>query len=53
MTGTIDAIALGDYGDAAAAMAAYLQAGEERARALGNRGPIRFDAAGALDAGIV
>ena len=30
----------------------YFAAGERRARALGNRGPLRFDATGALDASI-
>lgn len=34
--------------DHAAAMAAYIAAGEERAMALGNRGPIRLDADGKL-----
>jgi Phytanoyl-CoA dioxygenase (PhyH) len=34
--------------DYAAAMAAYVGNGEERARALGNRGPVRFDPDGAL-----
>jgi hypothetical protein len=33
-----------DYGAEEAAMQAYLQAGERRAYALGNRGPIRFTA---------
>ena len=35
-----------DYGSEAVAMQAYLEAGEERARQLGNRGPIRFGADG-------
>ncbi len=35
-----------DYGPESAAMAAYLQAGEARAHALGNRGPIRRDGDG-------
>ncbi len=35
-----------DYGEQQAAMAEYLAAGERRAYALGNRGPIRFDAQG-------
>jgi hypothetical protein len=35
--------------DHARAMANYSRAGEARARALGNRGPIRFDANGKLD----
>ncbi len=37
-----------DYGPHEAAMQAYLREGEERAMALGNRGPIRLDAGGAL-----
>jgi len=37
-----------DYGAEEAAMQAYLRAGEERAFALGNRGPIRFEADGRL-----
>ena len=37
-----------DYGPHEAAMQAYLREGGERAMALGNRGPIRFDAAGSL-----
>jgi Phytanoyl-CoA dioxygenase (PhyH) len=36
------------YGPEEAAHQAYLRAGEARARALGNRGPIRFTASGAL-----
>ncbi len=35
------------------AMADYSRAGEARARALGNRGPIRFDADGKLDRSIL
>ncbi len=35
-----------DYGPESAAMAAYLRAGEARAHALGNRGPIRRDGDG-------
>ena len=35
-----------DYGPEEAAMQAYLREGERRARALGNRGPIRFTADG-------
>lgn len=42
-----------DYGSEEAAMQAYLAAGERRAFALGNRGPIRFTAAGALDPAIL
>jgi len=37
-----------DYGMQEAAMQAYLKAGEARAHALGNRGPIRFGADGRL-----
>ncbi len=37
-----------DYGAEEAAMRAYLEAGEARARGLGNRGPIRFTPGGAL-----
>ena len=37
-----------DYGEHEAAMAAYRSAGEARAKALGNRGPIRFNAHGSL-----
>jgi Phytanoyl-CoA dioxygenase (PhyH) len=37
-----------DYGPEEAAMRAYLQDGERRAFGLGNRGPIRFTADGAL-----
>lgn len=39
--------------DHAHAMADYSRAGEARARALGNRGPIRFDADGKLDRSIL
>src|SRR5262245_39069008 len=42
-----------DYGSEEAAMQAYLRDGEKRAAALGNRGPIRFTAAGELDPGIL
>ena len=37
-----------DYGSEQAAMDAYLRAGEKRALALGNRGPIRFNPDGSL-----
>jgi len=37
-----------DYGPEEAAMRAYLQEGERRAFSLGNRGPIRFTADGAV-----
>jgi hypothetical protein len=43
----------GDYGSEEAAMQAYLRAGERRAAALGNRGPIRFTAGGELHPEIV
>ena len=42
-----------DYGSEEAAMQAYLRDGERRALALGNRGPIRFTADGALHPEIV
>jgi len=42
-----------DYGPEEAAMQAYLRDGEKRAGALGNRGPIRFTADGALHPEIV
>jgi hypothetical protein len=41
------------YGEEEAAMARYRAEGEQRAAALGNRGPIRFDADGALAADIL
>ncbi len=41
-----------DYGDHEAAMQAYREAGTARALALGNRGPLRFDADGGLAADI-
>lgn len=37
-----------DYGSETAAMQSYLKAGEERAFALGNRGPVRYGADGKL-----
>jgi hypothetical protein len=37
-----------DYGAEETAMQAYLRAGERRAHALGNRGPVRFDSDGKL-----
>lgn len=37
-----------DYGTEGAAMRAYLRDGENRALALGNRGPVRFTADGAI-----
>jgi hypothetical protein len=42
-----------DFGENEAAMQAYLKAGEARAMALGNRGPIRFTDDGALHPDIV
>ncbi len=42
-----------DYGSEEAAMAQYRADGERRAMALGNRGPIRFDANGKLDPAIL
>lgn len=42
-----------DYGPEEAAMAAYLREGEARAMALGNRGPIRYDARGRVAADII
>ncbi|MDP1963047.1 MAG: phytanoyl-CoA dioxygenase family protein [Reyranella sp.] len=42
-----------DYGPEEAAMQAYMREGEKRARALGNRGPIRFTADGGLHPGIL
>ena len=42
-----------DYGAEEAAMQAYLREGEQRAFALGNRGPIRFTASGELHPDIV
>jgi hypothetical protein len=42
-----------DYGPEEAAMQAYLRAGEARAMALGNRGPIRFDADGRIHPDII
>ena len=42
-----------DYGEHEAAMVAYREAGTARARALDNRGPIRYDADGKLHDDIV
>ena len=42
-----------DYGPDQVEMERYREAGTERALALGNRGPIRFDEAGHLDSAIV
>ena len=44
----ISKIAVPDYGAEEAAMRAYLEAGAEKARTLGNRGPIRFTADGKI-----
>ena len=41
-----------DYGSEQVAMVRYREDGTRRAMALGNRGPIRFDAQGRLDAQI-
>ncbi len=41
-----------DYGPHESAMARYREDGTRRALALGNRGPIRLDASGRLDAAI-
>jgi hypothetical protein len=46
-------VPIGDYGDAEPAMVRYREEGERRALALGNRGPIRFDADGRLDPAIL
>jgi len=45
--------AAADYGPEEAAMRVYLRKGEQRAHALGNRGPIRFTVDGALHPDIV
>src|SRR3954454_19660542 len=42
-----------DYGDDEAAMDSYRAEGEQRARQLGNRGPLRLDDAGRVDPGIL
>ena len=42
-----------DFGVEQGAMSAYQEAGEARAMALGNRGPIRFSADGTLAADIL
>ena len=41
------------YGDESAAMAAYLKAGEKKAYALGNRGPVRYDGGGRVHGDIL
>ncbi len=47
MNGTVASTSV-DYGAEEAAMRAYRRGGAERATALGNRGPIRFNADGSL-----
>jgi hypothetical protein len=42
-----------DYGEQEAAMVRYRAEGEQRARRLGNRGPLRLDARGRLEPSIV
>ncbi len=42
-----------EYGAESAAMAAYLSAGEAKALALGNRGPVRYDADGRVHGDIL
>ena len=49
----LEQVPIVDYGSDESAMGDYRAAGEKRAVALGNRGPIRFDAAGNLDRGIL
>ncbi|MEM7340877.1 MAG: phytanoyl-CoA dioxygenase family protein [Actinomycetota bacterium] len=46
-------VPIGDYGTDQAAMARYRAEGADRAMALGNRGPIRYDAGGRLAADIL
>ncbi len=46
-------VPIGDYGTEEAAMATYRAEGEARAAALGNRGPIRYDAAGRIHPSII
>ncbi len=41
-------VSRGDYGEHEADMSAYRKEGEARAMALGNRGPIRYDASGSV-----
>jgi len=50
---TQEAANAADYGADSAEMAAYLAAGEARAFALGNRGPVRYGPDGALDPAIL
>ncbi len=42
-----------NFGEHESAMQAYLEAGEKKAYALGNRGPIKFDEDGQLDTSIL
>ena len=42
-----------NFGEEEPAMQAYLEAGEKKAYALGNRGPIKFDKDGQLDPSIL
>ena len=46
-------VPIADYGADEAAMVEFRQRGTERALALGNRGPIRFDGNGRLDPAIL
>ena len=46
-------VPIADYGADEAAMVAFRRRGTERALALGNRGPVRFDGDGRLDPGIL
>ena len=46
-------VPIGDYGADESAMVRYLQEGSVRALALGNRGPIRLDEYGRLEAEIL
>ena len=46
-------VSAGDYGEHEPAIVAYRKAGETRAMALGNRGPIRYTASGSLHDDIV
>jgi len=50
---TLFEVPIVDYGDAEAEMVRYRADGATRAMALGNRGPIRFDADGKLDPAIL
>ncbi len=50
---SVAAVTSEGYGEHEAAMVAYREAGEARARALGNRGPIRYNPDGSLHGDIV